>query len=124
MKKILSLLTILVLYCILTTGVNASIFGPYDTALSNTFTVELYSDDCIKVTEFEAVSIVIPEDYYMLYRVSNTQRSDFPQRSQVWILEGIYEIKLTISDDLQWFFRRDYEDKLKKVEFPSCGLSL
>ena len=122
MKKINKILTILAFICIMIKPIGAEMFGPYE-AHYDPFIVELYSVDCTKVTEFEAFTVVIPEDFYLLYHTSDIRRMDFPGDVSTWKLEGIYEIRIIVNDNLQWFFIRNWEGKLEEKEASRCGFN-
>ena len=78
--------------------------------------IELYAMNCQKVTEFTVVSVVIPEDHYMVYQEMN-------QTIGVWQLDGIKEIRVTVSEN-RWIFVRGKDGKFREAEHVGCGMTI
>lgn len=84
------------------------------TVMDTDIMIELYAMNCQKVAEFTAVTVVIPEDHYILYQ---TSRDSLPNR--VWKLDGIKEVRISYKEN-QWLFVRGMDGKLQEVEQPEC----
>ncbi|MEE9214704.1 MAG: hypothetical protein V3U54_07900 [Thermodesulfobacteriota bacterium] len=78
-------------------------------------TIELYAMNCQKVADFTAITVIIPEDSYMIYR-SDKQSL----KASTWKLEGIQEIRVTAKKN-KWIFVRGKDGKFKEVEQSVCG---
>ena len=80
--------------------------------------VEIFAPNCIKVADFTAVSLTIPEHDLLIYYDSR-----YSKIRQIWKLEGMKEIRISYSVN-QWHFVRDKAGNLRETEQGTCAMAI
>ena len=80
--------------------------------------IEIFAPNCVKVADFTAISVVIPEADYMIY-----YDRDYSQIRKIWKLDGMQEVRISYRKN-QWYFVIDKYGNLQEAESGTCAMAI